>query len=76
MRCERFGKQQLTEEQRREAKQIASEARARFGSTENAAKALGIPKGTLTVVASGTSSAGMTTYKRLKKYAESTREVP
>ena len=70
-----FGKKQLTEEQRREAKKIAIAARERFGNTENAAKNIGIPKGTLTAIASGNSSAGMTTYQRLKKYAETCDEV-
>jgi hypothetical protein len=75
MRCTRFGTQQLTEEQRKEAKEIIIEARKRFGDSKKAAKELGIPIGTLSTVASGSAYAGMTTYIRLKKYIARNYEI-
>lgn len=63
-----FGLSQITQTQQIEAKHIALRARERHGSTEKAACAIGIAKGTLSTLAAGNAVAGSMTYSKLKEY--------
>jgi hypothetical protein len=68
MRRKPYGLPELTDTDRREARRIVLDARTHHGSTERAAKALGIPKGTLSTIASGAAQAGQGIYLKLKEY--------
>jgi hypothetical protein len=63
-----YGLSQITASQQIEAKHIALRARERHGSTEKAACAIGIAKGTLSTLAAGNAAAGSLTYAKLKEY--------
>lgn len=67
MFCGRFGKTQITDEQKREARRIILDARTQFG-TKKAAKEIGIAIGTFSSIASGATSAGSYVYAKAKKY--------
>lgn len=74
MRCNRFGKSQLTEVQRREARKIVVTAHAQYGSIAEAAKAVGVAVGTFSCIASGTAQAGSAVYAQLKEYERRANE--
>jgi hypothetical protein len=70
----RFGKSQLTDLQRREARAIVVAARAEHGTTTEAAKAIGIALGTFSGINSGIAQAGSAAYAQLKEYERKKNE--